>query len=46
METFIVIYFMYIVFPGTNIRYVKIPEEILLFVVFPIWLAGESKDTS
>jgi hypothetical protein len=39
-------YFTYITFPGTTIRYVKIPQETLLFVIFPIQLARERKDTS
>lgn len=33
--------FMYIVFIGTKIRYVKMPPEILFYVIFPIQLAGE-----
>lgn len=46
MESFIVTYFTYIVFPETRIEYMKIPQETLLFVIFPIHLAGENKDTS
>lgn len=44
--TFIVTYFTYIVFPETRIRYMKIPQETLLFVIFLIQLAGENKDIS
>jgi len=46
MKSFIVAYFTYTVFPGTRIKYVKIPQETLLFVIFPIQLARKSKDTS